>query len=164
MSHRTICALAAFYFAVVIAVADETSNEAKDLQGTWQAVDLEANGQKSPADQVSELKIVIQGDEIYAVKPKGEDPRSKFKLDPKKQPKAIDLFPETAPPRGRWPGFTHCGMGNSGLHQPFWERHHSTAQGIQDQGRRWSRFRHSRDVCKAKVDDALDRPSDVHAS
>ena len=93
MSYRVICALAAAYFAVVIAVADETSNEAKDLQGTWQAVDLEANGQKSPADQVSELKIVIQGDEIYAVKPQGEDPRSKFKLDPNKQPKAIDLFP-----------------------------------------------------------------------
>ena len=101
MSYRVICALAAVYFAVVIAVADETSNEAKDLQGTWQAVDLEGNGQKSPADQVRELKIVIRGDEIYAVKPQGEDPRSKFKLDPNKQPKAIDLFPQDQADPGR---------------------------------------------------------------
>ncbi len=101
MSHRMICALAAFHFAIVIAVADDTSNEVKNLQGTWQAVEIEANGQKSPTDQVSELKIVIQGNEVYALRPIGEDPRSKFKLDPNKQPKAIDLFPLDSAHPGR---------------------------------------------------------------
>ena len=132
MSYRVICALAAAYFAVVIAVADETSNEAKDLQGTWQAVDLEANGQKSPADQVSELKIVIQGDEIYAVKPQGEDPRSKFKLDPNKQPKAIDLFPARPGATGAYGGrdLLPAEWATQAVYQPVWERHRSTAHRI----------------------------------
>ena len=94
MLNRMLCIFTAFSFAAVIAVADDKSaNDAKDLQGVWQAVDLEANGEKSPADQVKELKIVFKGDEIFAVKTKGEEPKSKFKLDSSKTPKTIDVIP-----------------------------------------------------------------------
>jgi uncharacterized protein (TIGR03067 family) len=92
MLHRVLCIFAAFCFAAVIARADDQSaNDAKTLQGTWQAVDLEANGGKSPVDQVKELQIVFKGDEVFAVKPEGEGRKVKFKLDASKTPNAIDL-------------------------------------------------------------------------
>ncbi|MFZ1936755.1 MAG: TIGR03067 domain-containing protein [Thermoguttaceae bacterium] len=81
-------------FAILERAADDKSaNDAKDLQGVWQAVDLEGNGEKLPADQVKELKIVFKGDEVFVVKTSGEDPKNKFKLDPGKTPKTIDVIP-----------------------------------------------------------------------
>ena len=81
-------------FAILERAADDKSaNDAKDLQGVWQAVDAEGNGEKMPADQVQELKIVFKGDEIFVVKPSGEDPKNKFKLDSSKTPKTIDVIP-----------------------------------------------------------------------
>jgi len=92
MLNRVLCVFAACVFTAVFAVADDKSaNDAKDLQGMWQAVALEANGEKLPADEVKELKIAIKADEIFAVKPEGEDPKNKFKLDSGKTPKTIDL-------------------------------------------------------------------------
>jgi uncharacterized protein (TIGR03067 family) len=93
MLHRVLCIFAAFSFAAVIALADDkNANDAKDLQGTWQAVDLETNGGKSPVDQVKELRIVFKGDEVFAVKSEGEGHKVKFKLDSSKTPNAIDLI------------------------------------------------------------------------
>jgi uncharacterized protein (TIGR03067 family) len=94
MLHRVPCIFVACFFTAVIALADDKSaNDAKNLQGTWQAVGLEANGEKLPDDEVKDLQIVIKGDEIFAVRPRGEDPRSKFKLDSSKTPKTIDQSP-----------------------------------------------------------------------
>ena len=94
MLNRVLCVFAACSFIVVNAAADDKSaNDAKELQGVWQAVDIEANGEKSPDDQVKELKIVFKGDEIFVVKPSGEDPKNKFKLDSSKTPKTIDVIP-----------------------------------------------------------------------
>ena len=94
MSSRVLCIFTVCLFVAGIAAAgDKSANDAKDLQGVWQAVDLEANGEKSPADQVKELKIVFKGDEVFVVKPSGEDPKNKFKLDSSKTPKTIDVIP-----------------------------------------------------------------------
>ena len=68
------------------------ANDAKNLQGTWQAVDLEANGAKSPVDQVRELQVVFKGNQVFAVKPDGDGRKVKFKLDSSKTPNAIDLI------------------------------------------------------------------------
>ena len=89
----------------LIAAEPKSANDAKDLQGTWQAVDLEANGEKKSNDEIKESKVVIQGDEIFAVKSKGEDPHLKFKLDSSKTPKTIDLIPIDGPDKGKmFPG------------------------------------------------------------
>ena len=94
-------------FAVLERAADDKSaNDTKDLQGVWQAVDLEGNGEKSPADQVKELKIVFKGDEVFVVKPSGEDPKNKFKLDPSKIPKTIDVIPIDGSDKGK----IHAGL------------------------------------------------------
>ena len=94
MLNRMLCVFAVCSFTAVIAVADDKSaNDAKNLQGVWQAVDLEANGKKSPDDQVKELKIVFKGDRVFAVKPEGEGQKSKFTLDTSKKLNTIDLTP-----------------------------------------------------------------------
>ncbi len=76
----------------LVAAEPKSANDAKNLQGTWQAVDLEANGEKRPDDQMKELQIVFKGDEVFAIKPDGEGRKVKFKLDSSKTPKAIDLI------------------------------------------------------------------------
>jgi uncharacterized protein (TIGR03067 family) len=107
MLNRVLCIFIACLITTVIAVADDKSaNDAKDLQGVWQAVGLEANGEKSPDDQVKELKIIFKGNEIFAVTSKGEEPKNKFKLDPGKTPKTIDVIPLD----GRDKGTTHAGI------------------------------------------------------
>lgn len=94
MHHSFLAAIAAFSVAAGTSFAQEKDGDhAKKLQGTWQAIAIEANGQPSPDDQVRELQIVFQGDEVYAVKPQGADPKSKFKLNPGKSPKWIDVIP-----------------------------------------------------------------------
>jgi uncharacterized protein (TIGR03067 family) len=102
MLHRALCIVAVSIFATVVAVADDKgANDAKNLQGTWQAVDLEANGEKKPDDETKEGQIVIKGDELFGVKPSGEDPKNKFKLDSSKTPKTIDLTPIDGPNKGK---------------------------------------------------------------
>ena len=102
MLHRVLSIFAAFFFAAVIALAgDKNANDANNLQGTWQAVDLEANGQKSPDDQVKELQIVIKGDEVLALKPDGEGRKCKFKFDSSKTPNTIDVSPIDGPDKGK---------------------------------------------------------------
>jgi len=82
-----------FFTAAIAAADDKTASDSKELQGVWQVVSLEANGEARPDDEAKELQIVFKGDEIFAVKPQGEDPRSKFKVDSSKTPKTIDLRP-----------------------------------------------------------------------
>ena len=88
------CIFTACSFAAGIAAAgDKSANEAKNLQGTWQAIYLEANGKKSPDDQVKELQIVFKGDQVFAVKPEGEGQKCKFRLGTSKTLNTIDLIP-----------------------------------------------------------------------
>jgi uncharacterized protein (TIGR03067 family) len=102
MLNRILCIFTVCSFAAVIAVADDQSaNDAKKLQGTWQAVDLEANGEKSHADQVKELKIVFKGDEVFVVKSGSEEPKHKFRLDSSKTPKTIDVIPIDGADKGK---------------------------------------------------------------
>ena len=75
-----------------IAAEPKSANDAKDLQGTWQAVDLQANGERKPDDEIKELQVIIQGDDLR-IKPDGEGRKCKFKLNSDKTPKAIDLIP-----------------------------------------------------------------------
>jgi uncharacterized protein (TIGR03067 family) len=107
MLYRILCVIAACSFFAAIALADDktadeqSAKDAKRLQGTWQAVEGEANGEKLPEEQMKELKIVFKDDEVWAVKPQGEDPKSKFKLDSAKTPKTIDVIPLDGPSKGK---------------------------------------------------------------
>jgi uncharacterized protein (TIGR03067 family) len=107
MLYRILCVFAAFWFVTAAAFAedkkadDKSAADAKRLQGTWQVVEGEANGEKLPEEQMKELKLVFKDDEVWAVKPQGEDPKSKFKLDAGKTPKAIDVISLDGPAKGK---------------------------------------------------------------
>ena len=94
MSYRIPITLALLFVPATIAFADGKSGDvAKSLQGTWQAVYLETNGEKSSDDQTKDLKIVFQGDHVFSLKLDGENPKVKFRLDTGKNPHTIDLIP-----------------------------------------------------------------------
>jgi len=96
------------FTAAIAAADDKTANDNKALQGVWQAVSLEGNGEARPDDEAKELQIVFKGDEIFAVKPKGEDPHLKFKLDPSKTPKTIDLIHIEGSDKGKTAAGIYC--------------------------------------------------------
>lgn len=70
-----------------------------NLQGTWQILILEGNGEKKPAEEAQQLKIVIKGDELWLVRPTGPDPKTKFTLEPEK--KTIDLTVQEGNDKGK---------------------------------------------------------------
>lgn len=82
---------------------DAASKEAKELQGEWQAVEVEKDGKKVTADDVKDLRIVFKGGEFIAKSAKGEgkERKSKFTLDPSKSPKQIDITPLEGPDKGQ---------------------------------------------------------------
>ena len=109
MLPRVLNILVVCFFTAAIASADDkTANDTKELQGVWQAVSLEGNGEARPDDEAKELQIVFKGDEIFAVKPKGEEPHLKFKLDPGKTPKAIDLIHIEGSDKGKTAAGIYC--------------------------------------------------------
>jgi uncharacterized protein (TIGR03067 family) len=88
----------------LVAAEPESANDAKSLQGTWQAVDMEANGERKPDDEIKELQIIFKGNDL-AIKPDGEGRKCKFTLDSSKTPKAIDLIPCDGDGKGKtFPG------------------------------------------------------------
>ena len=103
MLVRVLYTLALCLFAAATAAAadEKTTSDNKALQGTWQAVSAEGNGEARPEDEAKELKVVFEGDEVFAVKPTGEEPRVKFKLDASKKPKTIDLISIEGPDKGK---------------------------------------------------------------
>jgi uncharacterized protein (TIGR03067 family) len=94
MQKRVLCVLVAFCFSGLFAGAGSkpVDPSKKNLEGTWQAVDGEANGKKLPADQVEELQVVITSDKLE-IKPDGEGRKTTFKLNSSGTPKTIDLTP-----------------------------------------------------------------------
>jgi uncharacterized protein (TIGR03067 family) len=89
MNHYAVTVLVAGLL-VPAAPAPKEEDDAKALQGTWQAVTYEANGaaQKDVADHVvctcekDVLTFKYDGKVIW---------KARLKLDPSKKPKAIDL-------------------------------------------------------------------------
>jgi RNA polymerase sigma-70 factor (ECF subfamily) len=74
---------------------------AKELQGEWKAVEVEIQGEKSPEDQVKNFRVVIKGDILNIEVGNLGIRRKKFKLDPTKTPKAMDLTSLDGPAKGK---------------------------------------------------------------
>jgi RNA polymerase sigma-70 factor (ECF subfamily) len=73
---------------------DPVAKAIRDLQGEWQAVAIEANGKRdTSSDEVTDLRLLFQRDQII-LKNVGVDKsrKLKFKLDPTKSPRSIDLI------------------------------------------------------------------------
>lgn len=89
-------------FTVVFAAAQiALADDAMDLQGTWQVMSLEANGENKPADEFKGWKFVFDGDQAWIVKPEQTTDKCKFKLDAAKAPKTIDLIVQEGDDKGK---------------------------------------------------------------
>lgn len=100
MLHRAIAAFVVACAAATVVCADDAGKDAKELQGEWQAISLEAQGKKATADEVQKFRILIKGDEL-AITPLVDGRKARFKLDPGKSPKAIDLTSQDGPAKGK---------------------------------------------------------------
>jgi uncharacterized protein (TIGR03067 family) len=87
-------------FAFIAIAGEKTPDQPTSLQGTWEIRELEANGEKKPADDVQGMKVIIQKDEFWLVKPSGTDPKLKFTLGGK-NPRTIDLVVQEGKDKGK---------------------------------------------------------------
>jgi uncharacterized protein (TIGR03067 family) len=70
---------------------DEAKKELSRLQGTWEMAALEVNGVEVPAKKLKGTTLTIRGNK-YIVKVKTTTHETTFQLDPRKDPKAIDMY------------------------------------------------------------------------
>jgi uncharacterized protein (TIGR03067 family) len=87
----------------VAAAAGKPPDGAKDkaaLQGLWQAIRLEANGQKAPAEVVKAFQVRIKGDQLV-FSPATDNRKHTFAIDAEAKPKAMDLTPADGPAKGK---------------------------------------------------------------
>lgn len=94
MLRHVLLFCAAFCLIPALAVAAKSSPNSteKDLQGTWQAVDAEGNGERLGEDKIKETQIVIESNTL-GIKPDGEGRKTTFTVDASKTPGTINLVP-----------------------------------------------------------------------
>jgi uncharacterized protein (TIGR03067 family) len=92
------CLLAVGGLAVA-APADPAAEELQKLQGKWQMVGLEVNGEKVPAERFQASRLEIK-DNRYVVNTGRSVHETTIKLDPAKSPKAIDMTFEDGDNKG----------------------------------------------------------------
>ena len=88
--------IAFFVFAGAAArAADPVADEVKELQGEWQAVEVELKGKKLTRDdaEAKTMRFVIKdnGLTVGNTEKAGRERKKTFKLDPSKTPKEIDI-------------------------------------------------------------------------
>jgi uncharacterized protein (TIGR03067 family) len=87
-----------FVAAVVglMVVAGEPRGQTPDkdkalLKGTWSVITFEVNGKEIPSDQIRRFELIVD-EQTMTIKANVQERESTYKLDPKKNPKAIDLI------------------------------------------------------------------------
>ena len=83
------------FLAVALVAADDPPKDAKKevekLEGEWTIVSLENRGEKVPEETVKDMKLKVKGEEWVVTRDGTTVADIAFKLDPSKDPKAIDL-------------------------------------------------------------------------
>jgi uncharacterized protein (TIGR03067 family) len=97
-----LCAFVAFGLALTADAVpgDATKKDLDAMQGTWQVVAMEIDGQAVPEEQLKPFKLTIKGDKGSHTSPDGKIEEATIKLDATKKPKAIDITPLTGPDKG----------------------------------------------------------------
>lgn len=76
---------------VLFLVGCGSGDDAKDIQGKWQAVRFEAKGKTLSGEQAKTMTITIQGNKMTLHEEGGKsDEVGTFTLDPSKSPKTLD--------------------------------------------------------------------------
>lgn len=98
MKQHALCCLLGLGI-VAMAMAEDARNDAtkKDrmlLEGTWQAVSLEVNGEKSDPADARKISVINGADGIWSLRSEGQEvARGTNSLDATKSPKTVDLIP-----------------------------------------------------------------------
>jgi uncharacterized protein (TIGR03067 family) len=78
---------------------DSAKAEPAKHQGTWVATLMEREGQKTPADVVATITRVVEGDNVVWKRAGKPFAGTSVRLDPKADPKTIDVRPDGGPSR-----------------------------------------------------------------
>jgi len=73
----------------------------QQLQGAWQAVKIVVGGRSVPAEVVTTLKYVFEGDKVTLWEGDKETGGGTFSMDPTREPKAIDVSLTEGPEKGK---------------------------------------------------------------
>ncbi len=96
---------ASIVFASLTAADDKKSDAAKEelkkLEGTWQLVSAEQDGEKMPQEQVKKMKLVVKGDKVTVYADDKAVSERTFKVDPSKKPKELDSTPTEGDEKGK---------------------------------------------------------------
>ncbi len=70
---------------------DAVKKDIKLFEGTWTVTSMEIEGMKAPEETYKNSKLVCKGEEFSFTDPSGTVYKGKFKIDPSKKPKTIDI-------------------------------------------------------------------------
>jgi uncharacterized protein (TIGR03067 family) len=76
------------------------ADDVRKLQGSWQVLAAEDDGEVVPEDDLKALRVVFTGDSVEVQEGRKAQKKFTFKLDPKKSPKAIDFTYSDGPKKG----------------------------------------------------------------
>jgi uncharacterized protein (TIGR03067 family) len=93
MNLQALAAVAAFSLLAAPVPRDATAKDKRALQGTWVHDSLVADGEDVPVRLLPNRTLAIEGDKLTEKDVEKVVSRCAFKLDPSKNPKAIDMTP-----------------------------------------------------------------------
>ena len=91
MKKTLLVVVACLCLAAAPPPLSESKRELLRLQGTWEMAALEVNGEEVPAKKLRGTTLTVRGDK-YVVKVKDVAHETTIKLDPGKDPRAIDTY------------------------------------------------------------------------
>ena len=95
------CLVATLTMGTAGAQDDAAKKEMKKLEGTWATVSIEAAGQKvTDEDKIKTRKLTTKGDK-YTMKVGDETVQGTVEINPSKNPKTIDIKPDTGSNKGK---------------------------------------------------------------
>lgn len=89
-ANATVAVVLLFVFGPGLRGADE-KGDARKIQGTWKIVAGEYDGASIVPEEVKDGRVVITADKL-TLSGRGPDQTLRYKLDPTRKPKAIDLI------------------------------------------------------------------------
>src|SRR5262249_13726276 len=101
MSMRGACVATLVVSLLALAArAQDAENAREVLKGTWQVDDMVVNGKRVLPDQLEGATVAFAGPKMTMTSRKGKA-IYRYKLDPSKDPKAIDTTAIDGPFRGK---------------------------------------------------------------
>ncbi len=93
MKLHALLVLAVGLLLAADAKEDTAKKELKKLEGTWQVVSMEMDGQKQSEDDAKQYKIIIKGNKYTLKMQDNAINQGTFTIDATKKPKTIDIKP-----------------------------------------------------------------------